>query len=276
MVRVAGVHRSTADDQRVRRGPVTPGRPGRSRRGPAPAPGRRPEVVVALAAEAVPSRVPTSSGTARRAPTRHHADSASRRTAFSTSSRSSGKASRPCASLERHPLDLGDLDVGVGQLTARRVRAGSGGRSCAPCGRRRRTRSRSCPSGASTRPRMPVSSSTSRTAACSCVSPGSTWPFGQRPHQPTATVPAGDERSPVRRCRDAVDDEAPGGGLLHRPAPPAGGPGGCPCAAPPRGQSRQAGVAEAERRARRRAAYPAPVSVPSATSRPSRRPSAVR
>ena len=34
------------------------------------------------------------------------------------------------------------------------------------------------PSGSSTRPRMPVSSSTSRTAASGAVSPGSTWPFG--------------------------------------------------------------------------------------------------
>ena len=34
------------------------------------------------------------------------------------------------------------------------------------------------PSGATTHPMMPVSSSTSRTAACSAVSPSSMWPFG--------------------------------------------------------------------------------------------------
>ena len=46
---------------------------------------------------------------------------------------------------QRHPGHLGHLDVLVGQLAAQRGAAGSGARSCARGGPRRRTRSRWCP-----------------------------------------------------------------------------------------------------------------------------------
>ena len=50
------------------------------------------------------------------------------------------------------------------------------------------------PSGATTRPMMPVSSSTSRTAACSAVSPASMWPLGsdhsRRPRRSSRPISA--------------------------------------------------------------------------------------
>ena len=86
------------------------------------------------------------------------------------------------------------------------------------------------PSGASTRPLMPVSSSTSRTAASSWVSPASTWPFGSdqssRPRR---------SRRPISATRGvpsvAVDDQPAGGGLLDLAQAPRPSRGGAPAAA---------------------------------------------
>ena len=112
--------------------------------------------------------------------------------------------------------------------TVRRSRraAGSGGPSCAPACRRRRTRSRSLPSGAITRPRMPVSSDTSRTAVSSGVSPGLDVALRQRPEQPPAPVEPPDERG-LRPGRAPVDDETARGRLLDaiQPASPGAGDG---------------------------------------------------
>ena len=67
------------------------------------------------------------------------------------------------------------------------------------------------PRGATTRPMMPVSSSTSRTAACSAVSPASMCPFGSD----HSSRPRRSSR-PIRRGRagGVVDDEATGRGLV--------------------------------------------------------------
>ena len=57
--------------------------------------------------------------------------------ARATRVRSSSYASGPGQLGQRHPGDLGDLDVGVGQLAAHRLASGSGARSCASAGPRR-------------------------------------------------------------------------------------------------------------------------------------------
>ena len=81
--------------------------------------------------------------------------------------------------------------------------AGSGARSCGSAGPRRRTSSRCVPSGAGRRPMMPVSSSTSRTAACSAVSPSSMWPLGSdqssRPRRSRRPIRAAHARGRCRR-----------------------------------------------------------------------------
>src|SRR4051812_12250639 len=104
------------------------------------------------------------------------------------------------------------------------------------------------PSDAMTRPRMPVSSSTSRTAASSAGSPAPTRPLGrarapdagpllapahggvlgglpgldvalgQRPQQAPPTVPAADQGH-LRTLAAAVDDQAACRGLLHLAQP---------------------------------------------------------
>ena len=64
-------------------------------------------------------------------------------------------------------------------------------------------------------PRMPVSSSISRTAACSGVSSFSRWPFGQAPLDPARPVDPRDHGAD-RPQPAAVDDQTARGGLLDR------------------------------------------------------------
>ena len=111
----------------------------------------------------------------------------------------------------------------------RRPRAGSGARSCGSGGPRPRTSSRWCRAAARTRPRMPVSSSTSRTAASSAVSPSSRWPLGSdQSSRPRRSTPA-DQRRPGRgrRCGrpPARRRRSPRPCAAHAPAPPAGAAG---------------------------------------------------
>ena len=69
---------------------------------------------------------------------------------------------------------------------------------------------------------MPVSSATSRTAACSARLAGLDVPLGQRPEQPSLPVGAADQRA-ARHVAAEVDDQATGAELVDppHPAPPA-------------------------------------------------------
>ena len=63
------------------------------------------------------------------------------------------------------------------------------------------------PSGSSTRPRIPVSSCTSRTAASGAASPGSRWPFG-RTHSQLARAGCAGRSAPPRRRPAAAGPRA--------------------------------------------------------------------
>ena len=91
--------------------------------------------------------------------------------ASSASLRSSAYARRECNSVERHPSDFGDLDVLVRRVHRRESGGDSGARSCGRVDLRSRTSSRCCPAVPGRFPWIPVSSSTSRIAVCSAVSP---------------------------------------------------------------------------------------------------------
>ena len=73
------------------------------------------------------------------------------------------------------------------------------------------------PSSASTRPVIPVSSATSRSAVWGSVSPGSMWPLGR--HHSTRPARLRRAITAVRAPLVDVDDNPTGGALLDRGQP---------------------------------------------------------